>query len=327
MRCVQVGNTSAKVSRLCFGTLQMGSAVAQLPQIKAVELLVYAFERGITTFDTARSFHSRELLAHAFGSNPDVTIIDKSVARTYEEMERDVAESLVELGRDEADIFLLYDVRSREDFAAREGAWNYLKEAKEMGLVKAIGLSTHSVEVAEFAAELTEVNFVQVAFNLGGFGILDGDSTAMERAMQKLKEAGKSVCVIKPLAGGMLSRDKWGEALEFVFNHPLVDCICVGMTTHEEVEANCALANAESVSEDLKKSLSEMERKLVILDWCNGCEACIPVCPTQALYMHSGFAWVAQERCDWCGKCGPVCPEQAIFLIPKPPPGEGEEEQ
>lgn len=202
-----------------------------------------------------------------------------------------------------------------------------MKEAKEMGLVKAIGLSTYSVEVTEFAAELTEVNFVQVAFNLHGFGILDGDSTAMERAMQKLKEAGKSVCVIKPLAGGMLSRDKWKEALEFVFNHPLVDCVCVGMTTHEEVEANCALANAESVSEDLKKSLSEMERKLVILDWCNGCEACIPICPTQALYMHLGFAKVIQERCDWCGKCGPVCPEQAIFLIPKPPPEEeGEEE-
>lgn len=325
MRCVQVGNTSAKVSRLCFGTLQIGSAMAQLPPIKAAELLVYAFERGVTTFDTARSFHSRELLVHAFGSNPDVTIIDKSLARTYEEMERDVSESLVELGRDEADIFLLYDVRSREDFAAREGAWNYLKEAKEMGLVKAIGLSTHSVEVAEFAAELAEIDFVQVAFNLVGFGILDGDSAAMERAMRKLKGAGKSVCVIKPLAGGMLSRDKWKEALEFVFNHPLIDCVCVGMTTHEEVEANCALANAESVNDDLKKSLSEMERKLVILDWCNGCEACIPVCPTQALYMHSGFAKVIQERCDWCGKCGPVCPEQAIFLIPKPPPEEGEE--
>lgn len=79
--------------------------MAQLSPIKAAELLVYAFERGITTFDTARSFHSRELLAHAFGGNPDITIIDKSVARTYEEMERDVAESLVELGRDEADIF------------------------------------------------------------------------------------------------------------------------------------------------------------------------------------------------------------------------------
>jgi ferredoxin len=68
-----------------------------------------------------------------------------------------------------------------------------------------------------------------------------------------------------------------------------------------------------------------MPRKLVILDWCNGCEACIPICPTQALYMHSGFAKVIQDRCDWCGKCGPVCPEQAIFLIPVPPTEKVEE--
>lgn len=327
MRYVRVGETGLRVSRLCFGTLQLGPMLAQVPSIQAVELLTYAFERDINAFDTAKTFRSRDLLASAFRNNPDVVIIDKSPSRTYEEMERDIAESLVELDREEADIFLLYDVRSREDFAMRQGAWDYLKEAKEMGLVKAIGLSTHTVEVAELASELPEVDFVQVAFNLTGAGILDGDRSAMERAMGKLKEAGKTVCAIKPLAGGMLTRDMWREALEFVFNHPLVDCVCVGMTTHEEVDANCAIANAEGLSGDLQEFLKGMRRKLVILDWCNGCEACIPVCPQKALYMHSGFAKVIQELCDWCGKCGPVCPEQAIFLIPVPPHEEGEAEE
>jgi len=322
MQYVPVGGTSVKVSRLCFGTLQMGSFMAQLPPIQAAELLVFAFEKGITTFDTASPFRSRDLLANTFRYNPEVVIIDKSPARTYEEMERDVAESLVELDRDEADVFLLYDVRSREDFTLRLGAWDYLKEAKEMGLVKAIGLSTLSVEVAELAAELPEADFVQVAFNIAGVGVLDGDRNAMERTMRRLKGAGKTICAIKSLAGGMLSRDRWKEALEFVFQHPLVDCVCVGMTTHEEIEANCSLADKETLSTELLQHLAQMPRKLVILDWCNGCEACIPVCPTQALYMHSGFAKVVQDRCDWCGKCGPVCPEQAIFLIPAPLPGE-----
>ncbi|MDW8029975.1 MAG: aldo/keto reductase [Armatimonadota bacterium] len=316
MRYVRVGSENLWVSRLCFGTLQIGSLLAQLPIVQAVELLTYAFEKGITTFDTARPFRTRDVLANAFRDNPDVIIIDKSPARTYEEMERDIAESLVELDRDEADIFLLYDVRSREDFILRDGAWNYLKEAKEMGLVKVIGLSTYTVEVAELAAELEEVDFVQVAFNLTGAGILDGDKEAMEKALSKLKAKGKLNCAIKPLAGGMLSRDQWQKALEFVFNHPLIDCVCIGMTTYDEVDANCAIVNSESIEFDLQNSLTQMRRRLVILDWCNGCEACIPVCPTQALYMQSGFAKVIQDRCDWCGKCGPVCPEQAIFLIP-----------
>lgn len=327
MRYVQVGNTGLRVSRLCFGTLQLGPMLAQLPLLQAVELLVYALERNINTFDTAKTFRSRDLLANAFRGNSDVVVIDKSPARTYEEMERDVAESLVDLDREEADIFLLYDVRSREDFSMRQGAWDYLREAKEMGLVKAIGLSTHTVEVAELASELHEIDFVQVAFNLAGAGILDGDKAAMERAMGKLKETGKTVCAIKPLAGGMLARDMWRESLEFLFSHPSVDCVCVGMTTHEEVDANCALANAETLSSNLCQSLNEMKRRLVILDWCNGCEACIPVCPQQALYMHAGFARVIQERCDWCGKCGPVCPEQAIFLVPALMPVKMQEEE
>lgn len=322
MRYVQVGSTGVKVSNLCFGTLQIGP-LAQFSPLQAAELLVYAFEKGITTFDTATPFRSRDLLANAFRNNPNVVFIDKSPAWTYEEMEQDIAKSLVELDREEAEIFLLYDVRSREDFEMRQGAWDYLKEAKEMGLVKAIGLSTYSVEVAEFAAQLPEADFVQIAFNLTGAGILDGNRDEMERAMEKLKGTGKTVCIIKPLAGGMLSRDRWQEALEFVFQHPLVDCVCVGMTTHEEVEANCAIADGETLGEELQKSLTQMPRKLVILDWCNGCEACIPLCPTQALYMHSGFAKVIQDRCDWCGKCGPVCPEQAIFLTLVPPPVEG----
>ncbi|MFA0752323.1 MAG: hypothetical protein IMHGJWDQ_000072 [Candidatus Fervidibacter sp.] len=319
MRYVSVGDTDVKVSQLCFGTLQLGPLFSSMPPVQAAEVLVYARERGITTFDTARAFKSRDLLTHAFGTTADIVVIDKSSARTYEEMERDIAESLVELDREEADIFLLYDVRSREDFSLRRGAWDYLKEAKEMGLVKAIGFSTHTVEGAALAAELPEVDFVQVTFNIAGFGILDGDLKAMEEAMAKLKAAGKTVCAVKPLAGGMLARDRWEEALEFVFGHPLVDCVCVGMTTHEEVDANCAFANAEPLEGTLRETLTHMPKRLVILDWCTGCEACLPVCPTNALFMQRGIAKVLPERCDWCGKCGPLCPEQAIFLLPAPP--------
>jgi len=48
MQYVTIGNTGVKVSRLCFGTLQMGSLMAQIPPIQAAELLVFAFEKGIT---------------------------------------------------------------------------------------------------------------------------------------------------------------------------------------------------------------------------------------------------------------------------------------
>ncbi len=318
MKTVRVGKTSLQLSRLCFGTMQLGPLLRCLPLMQGADLLLYALDCGITTFDTAKEYRTRDYLAVAFSDNPQVVVIDKSSARSYEGMEREVAESLIDLNREEADLFLLNDVRSRQDFAIRQGAWNYLCEAKEMGLVKAIGLSTHTVEGALLAAELDEADFVQVVFNLIGAGILDGDLAAMEAALGRLKDAGKTVCAIKPLAGGMLSRDRWKEALEFVFSHPCVDCVCVGLLTREEIDAACALANGDIVDEVTITAVTQTPRKLIILDWCTGCEACIPVCPTQALYMKDGMARVIHERCDWCGKCGPVCPDEAIFLIPNP---------
>jgi aryl-alcohol dehydrogenase-like predicted oxidoreductase len=238
MQTVRVGNTSVQVSRLCFGTMQLGPLLRRLPLLQGAELLLYAFDCGITTFDTAKEYRTRDYLAVAFSDNDRVVIIDKSSARSYEGMEREIAESLIDFNRDENDLFLLNDVRSRQDFAMRQGAWRYLCEAKAMGLVKAIGLSTHTVEGALLAAELQEADFVQVAFNLIGAGILDGDLAAMEGALQRLKDAGKTVCAIKPLAGGMLSRDRWKEALEFVFTHPCVDCVCVGIA-HPRRDRRC----------------------------------------------------------------------------------------
>lgn len=316
MRYVPVGNTGIWVSRICFGTLQL--MMSQMRLMEGAGLLLYAFERGITTFDSARGFQTRGYLRAAFSDNTNVVIIEKSPARTYEEMEQDIAECLVDLGRDDLEIFLLYDIRSREDFSLRQGAWDYLGEAKIMGLVKAIGFSTHAVEGVELASELGDLDFLQVVFNMKGANIIDGDLTAMEQALGKAKGAGKTVCAIKPLAGGMLAYDLWREGLQFVFSHPFIDCVCIGMVTDDEVDANCAFADSEPIPNEVAIAVTQMTKRLVILDWCTGCEACITVCPKQALYMKEGFARVIHERCDWCGKCGLICPDGAIFLVANP---------
>ncbi|MDQ9815551.1 aldo/keto reductase, partial [Acinetobacter pittii] len=57
-----------------------------------------------------------------------------------------VREALEALDREYIDIFLMHEVRPGED---RTGAWQYLLEAKEAGLVKAIGISTHHIDVVE----------------------------------------------------------------------------------------------------------------------------------------------------------------------------------
>jgi ferredoxin len=46
---------------------------------------------------------------------------------------------------------------------------------------------------------------------------------------------------------------------------------------------------------------------------CNGCETCIEVCPTEAVSMIDGHAFIDVDECIECGSCEAECPEEAIL--------------
>ncbi|MEM3626728.1 MAG: hydrogenase iron-sulfur subunit [Candidatus Bathyarchaeia archaeon] len=54
------------------------------------------------------------------------------------------------------------------------------------------------------------------------------------------------------------------------------------------------------------------EKAFVIADLCNGCKACVPICPVNAILMQQGRAHVDPFQCIGCGACIPVCPREAI---------------
>jgi heterodisulfide reductase subunit A len=54
------------------------------------------------------------------------------------------------------------------------------------------------------------------------------------------------------------------------------------------------------------------EKAYVIADLCNGCEACVPICPVNAITMVEGKAKIDPFQCIGCGACIPICPQEAI---------------
>ena len=50
---------------------------------------------------------------------------------------------------------------------------------------------------------------------------------------------------------------------------------------------------------------------IVNQDTCTGCGTCTDVCPTEAITIESGKAFITWECMD-CGACPRVCPEGAI---------------
>lgn len=49
-------------------------------------------------------------------------------------------------------------------------------------------------------------------------------------------------------------------------------------------------------------------------DDCVGCEACVEVCPTEAISMKGEVAFVEADDCVDCGTCVEECPQEAITM-------------
>jgi Fe-S-cluster-containing hydrogenase component 2 len=46
---------------------------------------------------------------------------------------------------------------------------------------------------------------------------------------------------------------------------------------------------------------------------CTGCEICVDICPTGAISMIDGKAWIDTNQCNDCGQCVQNCPQGAIY--------------
>jgi ferredoxin len=53
----------------------------------------------------------------------------------------------------------------------------------------------------------------------------------------------------------------------------------------------------------------------VDIEQCSACETCIEVCPSEAISMVDGHAFIDQDECLECGVCIDECPEGAIIEV------------
>jgi ferredoxin len=53
----------------------------------------------------------------------------------------------------------------------------------------------------------------------------------------------------------------------------------------------------------------------VDIEKCSACETCIDTCPTEAISMVDGHAFIDVDECIECGACAEECPEEAIIEV------------
>ena len=171
MKKVILGNTGIEVSVAGFGVLPIGPSQLALPVEEGADIIKYALKHGINFIDTAQYYRTYPYISKAMdGENfDDLVICSKSLCYDYEGMMEAIMEAREELHRDVIDIFLMHEVRSGQ-LELRTGAWEALKDAKAKGLVRAIGLSTHHVDITMQAASIEELDVVFPLINYASLG-------------------------------------------------------------------------------------------------------------------------------------------------------------
>ncbi|MDO4530801.1 MAG: aldo/keto reductase [Bacillota bacterium] len=317
MKKVMLGNTGIEVSIVGFGVLPIGPSQLALPVEKGAEIIKYAFSHGINFIDTAQYYRAYPYISEALkeGGFEDIVICSKSLAADYEGMTEAILEAQKELNRDVIDIFLMHEVRSGQ-LEERAQAWEALKDAKAKGLVRAIGLSTHHVDICMAAASIPELDVVFPLINYAGLGIRKGDRFAsreeMMESIRACKEAGKGVFSMKAFGGGGLT-GSYQEALNYIFSQQEIDSVMIGFGKTTEVDDLLHYLDG-SMPKDYNPDVSKKKVHINHED-CEGCGACKNACPAGAIYWgENGLAEVDHEKCLTCGYCSPVCPVRAVIM-------------
>jgi len=294
----------------------MGPLQRNLPVNKGAEVMAYSFSRGVNFVDTAELYKTYKYIraaAKLAGKYP--VVATKCYAHDRDTALHSIETARSELDLDVIDIFMLHEQESRYTLDGHRRALETFLEAKSKGIIRAVGVSTHYIEVVKVVADIPWIDVIHPLINMTGLGIQDGNADEMSNAIRDAHSAGKGVYAMKIFGGGNLL-SKYGKCLEYVVKKSYFDSIAIGMQSNREVDMNIDALLHGKLPGDGAAPGSIMNKKRLHVDyWCSGCGKCVKRCGQGALRINSDKkAEASHEKCVLCGYCSSVCSEFAIKI-------------
>ena len=218
MRQRKFGKTGMTVSEIGMGTWELGGREwGDISEKEAVDLLIYAFENGVTFYDTADQYgggRAERLLGEAFSALGDRVVIATKLgyeldsdgwisqggkvpafnaSRNY--IREAVEGSLTRLKRDAIDIYQFHAPPPAE---AWDEAFGTMEELKTEGKILFYGLCLGNEAQALKAIAETNISSLMLTYN-----ILNQDMA--KPVMETAAEKGIAVVARQPLSSGLLS--------------------------------------------------------------------------------------------------------------------------
>lgn len=236
---VTLGRTGIRTSRLAMGTGTIGfggaSNQTRLGTSPLTRLLLDGYHaNGLRFFDSADSYGSHPFVAEALKQLPrdKVTVLTKTDTRSPQGVRRDLDRFRRELGTDHLDVVLIHCVTEADWTTRYRPVMDVLEDAKQKGIIRAHGVSCHSLPALRLAAADPWVDINLVRLNPIG-SHMDADPATIVSLIQQMRANGAGVVGMKILGQGDL-RDKPAEAIRYALSTGVLDAITIGAESQRE---------------------------------------------------------------------------------------------
>lgn len=347
-----------QVPRTSFGGMRLPGDVDQ-----AVAAIRHAIDAGMVYIDTSRGYGDSEIkigkaLRDGYRDRvilstkwaPWITRIEPSDDASADCVLRRIEESMKRLDVSVLDFYQVWNLHNPADYELTRRPGGFLdgiRKARDRGLVRHIGLTTHW-DPTDLLRVLPEMDWAEVI--LVSYNVLN---RSYAPALAKARELGIGTIVMNPVAGGRFAEnspvfkpllDRLGAvscadlAVRYVLSNPDVDTIITGVNKPADVDDTLASAarprfTPEGCAE-VASFVDGLSRQTV--GFCTACGYCLP-CPQEvnipqvmeAIYTERflGFhgnavghyrqignsPWIKGKNaaaCTACGECVAKCTQK-----------------
>ncbi len=334
-----------------IGVLGMGSSViGERPEAEIIATVRAAYDSGINYFDMAgahatifaaygkalQGIRDKVYLQVHFGA--DYTSGEYGWTTELKQVKKSIAWQLDKLQTDYIDFGFIHcmDELSDYDIYVENGVLDYIKELKSAGVVRHIGLSSHTPAVAHKILDTGLIDVMMFSINplydygQGDYGI--GSSQERYDLYRRCEKEGIGIVVMKPFCGGRLldtAQSPFGteltknQCIQYVLDKPGVVCTVPGYGSEAELREVLGYFGATEAERDYSVIGSftpvESTGKCVYCKHCHPCPMGLDIALINKYYdltmLGDNLArehYLTLEKkagdCIACGHCDSRCP-------------------
>jgi len=248
-RIVTLGKSGLKSTLLGMGTGFSGyNRSSNITRAGVAESIIRsAYEKGIRFFDCADSYGTHPFTAAALKGVPrdSYTLSSKIWVGPggIPETERPDADVVIdrfrkELNTDYLDLVQIHCMTDPNWTDKQKKQMDILENLKAKKIIRAHGVSVHSLDAMEACLENPWVDVVHVRINPYGEAMDKKDAADVIPVIEKLHKSGKGVIGMKLIGNGNFKNDseKIDASLKYVLGLGTVDMIIVGFELPEQID-------------------------------------------------------------------------------------------